>query len=115
MKLSEMNNDKAFDAIIEITPFFSNILEDERLLSIWYDKVDITGLDEKQGKIKGATKGFSNILKIAPLLLKDHREDIFNILAIVNDKTVEDIRNQNPIKTMKQLKELWEDKELLNF
>ena len=44
-----------------------------------------------------------------------HKENIYNVLAIVNDKTVEEIRKQNPVQTIKQLKELWSDKELLNF
>ena len=77
--------------------------------------VDVLKDLEKEGKIKGLAKGVSNFTKLIPILLKKHKENIYNVLAIVNDKTVEEIRKQNPVQTIKQLKELWSDKELLNF
>lgn len=115
MRLSEMNNDVCIEKVIEITPYLGEIMQDEELISIFYDRLDITDMDEKEGKIKGLAKGVSNFTKLIPILLKKHKENIYSVLAIVNDKTVEEIRKQNPVQTIKQLKELWSDKELLNF
>ncbi len=115
MKLSEMSNEQCMEKVVEITPYLGAIIEDERILNIYYDRIDIDGMDEKTGKIKGIAKGVNNFTKLVPILLKEHKEDIYNVLAIVNDKTVEEIKEQNALLTIKQLKELWSDKELINF
>lgn len=115
MKLSEMNNEQCLQKVVEITPYLGEIMQDEELIKIFYDRIDVTGMEAKEGKIKGTAKGISNFTKIIPILFTKHKENIYNTLAIVNDKTVEEIKKQNPVTTIKQLKELWSDKELLNF
>ena len=50
-----------------------------------------------------------------PLLLKKHRDDVFAILATVNGVTVDVIREQNILATMRQIRELAEDKDLTDF
>ena len=45
-------------------------MQDEELISIFYDRLDISGMDEKEGKIKGLAKGVSNFTKLIPILLK---------------------------------------------
>ncbi len=115
MKLSEMSNEQCLQKVVEITPYLGEIMQDEELLSIFYDRIDVSGMEEKEGKIKGIAKGVSNFTKIIPILLTKHKENIYKTLAIVNDKTVEEIKEQNPLTTIKQVKELWSDKELLNF
>ena len=49
------------------------------------------------------------------LILKKHREDAFSILAVVNNVTVDAIREQNVLVTMRQIRELAEDKDLTDF
>lgn len=115
MKLSEMNNDECIKKVVEITPYLGEIMQDEELVKIYYDRIDIKGMSEKEGKIKGVVKGISNFTKLIPILLTKHKENIYHVLAIVNDKKFEEIGKQNPVETIKQLKELWSDKELLNF
>ena len=41
MKLSEMNNDVCIEKVIEITPYLGEIMQDEELISIFYDRLDI--------------------------------------------------------------------------
>ena len=50
-----------------------------------------------------------------PLILKKHREDAFSILAVVNSVTVDAILEQNVLVTMRQIRELAEDKDLTDF
>ena len=40
---------------------------------------------------------------------------MFGILGALNEKSVEEIAKQNFIKTMKQIKDIAKDKELLDF
>ena len=47
--------------------------------------------------------------------LKKHREDAFSILAVVNSVTVDAILEQNVLVTMRQIRELAEDKDLTDF
>ena len=53
MRLSEMTNEVCIEKVIEITPYLGEIMQDEELISIFYDRLDITDMDEKEGKIKG--------------------------------------------------------------
>ena len=59
--------------------------------------------------------GAQKITAIIPLLLKTHRSDIYAILSIVGEKSVEEIAVQNIMTTMWQMKELLNDKEMVSF
>ena len=50
-----------------------------------------------------------------PLILKKHREDTLGILAAVNETTVEAVKKQSVLKTMRQIQEIVKDKDMLNF
>ena len=49
------------------------------------------------------------------LLLKDHRADVFGILAILNGTTAESVAKQNILTTILQIRTVFKDKELLDF
>lgn len=110
MKISELTTEKAADILCEITPYAANITTD-------------TGLSEalKGTLAKGANvaelyqMGAQKITKIVPILLKDHRDDVFSVLAVLNGSTVDTVREQNIMVTMSQIRELFQDKDLLNF
>lgn len=44
-----------------------------------------------------------------------HREDTLGILAAVNETTVEAVKKQSVLKTMRQIQEIVKDKDMLNF
>ena len=110
MILSQLTTEKAVDVLCELTPFISNITADENLLNV---------LKKKIGKDKTAAEimvfGANKISELAPILLKDHKDDIFGILAILNETTKEEVANQNILETMKQIKEAAKDKDLIDF
>lgn len=115
MKLSEMSNEECFEKLVGITPLLSKITEDEEMVKIFLDRVSVDGMDKNEAKIKGLAKGLSNTFKLISKVFDKHKEEVYGILSIVNDLTIEEVRKQNVLVTIKQFKELWEDKELLNF
>lgn len=111
MKLSELSTDQAADVLCELAPHVSSIVGDKALL------------DELSKKLDTKSKSVAEIYTFAakkyallvPILLKDHREDVFGVLAILNETDMESVGKQNIIETMRQVKEFLSDKDLMDF
>lgn len=107
MKISQMTTNQAADALVKISAHTSNILDDPDMRELIKDTA-------KTGK-KDATNGWSKILtKLVPCCLQKHREDLFAIIAALDDKTAEDVGKLKLIETLNILRESV-DKELLDF
>lgn len=110
IKLSELSTDEMLDKICDLTPHLSEIVTDKEL----------TGLISKKAK-QGAseaevsTMAVEKITKAIPLLLKKHRDALLTILAIASERTLEEVKKQNIAVTIKELKELINDKELVDL
>lgn len=115
-KFNEMTTDETLDILCEITPHVSNIVEDKELVKIFAEKVK---LDDKttdaEFKEKTLAKGIEKMVKFIPLILKKHREDVFNIISVLNGKSVDEIRTQKVTTTVKEIKEMLMDKDLVDF
>lgn len=111
MKLSELTTDRAADVLCEITPYISNITGDKSLLDTLQEKIGTKDKSVAEIYVYAAKK----ISTIVPILLKDHRLDVFSILSILNETTEDAIAAQNIMKTMKQIKQAMKDKELVDF
>lgn len=129
MKLSDLSTDKALDVLCELTPYAANIMEDEKILSA-LDGFMNDGMAAKRGNEDDggdkdvandnneATTGirmFGGMIKTIPLLLKTHRPDVYGILSILNEKNVEEIAAQPVRETVRQLRDAFQDKDLLAF
>lgn len=112
MKLSEFSTDRAADILCEISVYTLNILSDEEIRDS-LKKQDDEGKQQTAGE-KYAI-GAQKIGQWIPLILKKHREDAFGILAAINDVAVDAIREQNVLTTMRQIRELAKDKDLIDF
>ena len=112
MKLSELSTDRATDVLCELTPYITNILSDEALLSELRTAIDFKESNTLAEKMALTASKITNII---PILLKNRKSDMFGILGVLNEKSVEEIAKQNFIKTMKQIKDIAKDKELLDF
>lgn len=112
MKLSEMTTDRAMDVLCEITPFIANITADEELLAELRNAIDPKAVKTKAELM---VKGVEKITKLAPIVLKKRKADVFGILAALNEKTAEEIGKQNIIATMAQVREVVKDKDLMDF
>ena len=110
MKISEMNNDQACDAIVRLTNPVSNITDDPKLEPLLQE------LAENGGKADvSALKIFSSMLpKVVPLLLKDHKNDLYEIISILSDKQRSEIGKMKLGETIAVLKESI-DEDLISF
>lgn len=111
IKISELSTDKSCDILCEITPFLSGIVTDESLMDTLSKTIST------KGKTRAAVvlEGVGKINTIVPILLKDHRADVFGVLAVLGETTAEAVAAQNILVTVKQVRELAQDKELLDF
>lgn len=112
MKISKLSTDEALDALCELTPYINNIVTDDALLDGLKAKVKATG---NETKAEIMAMGAEKINKIVPIVLKEHKDDVYGILAVLNDADVDAIGKQNVIKTMSQIRDLIKDKEFLDF
>lgn len=55
------------------------------------------------------------LFKVFPYILKNYREETFEILAVWSDRTVEEVEAQAFGETVKQIKELVSDEDFRSF
>ena len=110
-KLSELTTDECADVLCELTPYIVNIVSDKEIMDAVGKAVDKNTITQVGIMLLGAQK----ITAVIPLLLKTHRPDIYSILSIVGEKSVEEVAEQNVMVTMWQMRELLNDKELVSF
>lgn len=111
MKLSELTTEQAVDVLCELTPYVANITGDKALLDELGKKFDSKGKSVAELYTYAAKK----CATLAPVLLKEHRADVFGILAIVNGTTADEVAKQNILTTILQIRSVFKDKELLDF
>lgn len=110
-KLSDLGTDECLDVLCTIAPSIQAIVEDRDIMTALGKAIDKKGLT-KAGVLMTAA---SRLVGAVPLLFKAHREDVYNILSSVGGVTVEDVKAQNMLDTMQQLREILQDKPLLDF
>lgn len=104
-----ITSEKAYDML----PYASDI----------YEKLDIKKfIEDKKIVVEEGenieTKLISVILDLGNFVLKESpkiKSEVFNIVAILEDKTMEEVLAQSPIKTIRAFKSIFEDKETLDF
>lgn len=112
MKISKISTDNAMDVLCELTPYVTNIVTDEDLVGELKKAIDfkeVNTMAEKMALIAG------KITKIIPIILKNRKNDMFGIVGVLNGKTIDEVAKQNIIVTMKQIRDIAKDKELLDF
>lgn len=111
MKISELTTEQAADVLCELTPYIANITGDKALLDELGKKFDSKGKSVAELYTYAAKK----CATLASALLKDHRTDVFGILAILNETTAESVAKQNILMTISQIRTVFKDKALLDF
>ena len=111
MKLSQLTTERAADVLCELTPYIANITGDKALLDELANKFDSKGKSAAELYTFAAHK----YATLVPILLKEHREDVFGLLAVINETEPEKIAGQNIISTMMQVRSVLKDKEFLAF
>ncbi len=96
---SELSTDEALEVVLQIAQPITNLIDDEGLVK-----------EMKKTMPKGETTriaiqrfGLAKIVKLLNIALKQHRQDVYAILAPFNGMTVEEIGKQNFLITCKQV------------
>lgn len=113
MKISELTTERAADVLCEVSIYALNILSDKELLASL--RMQLEGTDGDRTKAELIAVASEKIAELVPLLLKKHKDDVFGIVAAVNGLTLEQVRQQKIIKTMTAIKEMAQDKDLIDF
>ena len=111
MKLSALTTDKAADVLVEITPYISNIVKDETFTN----KLGKAIRKDELTEIGVLAAGIDRLADFVPFLLKDHRTDVYGILSVVNEKTVDEVAAQNIMVTMNETREILKDEDFVSF
>lgn len=107
MKISEMTNDQAADAMIKLAEPISRIVEDEKTTELLREM--------QQGDNEGGIAFFGRILpKVVPYCMKEHRDDVYAVVAALTLKPISAVGNMNFVETIKELKESI-DEDFLGF
>ena len=112
MKLSQLSTERATDVLCELTPYIANIVEDSALMESLRDAIDTEKVKTKAELI---AIGAGKATRLVPIILKNRRSDVYGILAVLNEKSAEEIAKQNLLVTMRQIKDVSKDKELVDF
>lgn len=112
MKLSELSTDKALDALCELTPYIDNIANDAEVVSTIGKVVKP---DTELNRYGSSMLVMGRLSEFIPLLLKNHRDDLYGILSILNEKSKQEIAAQTVKETVGQLREAFQDEDLITF
>lgn len=111
MKLSQFTTDGALDALCQLTPHIASITTDQAFINE-VGKI----MDTKDKSVYGMYALLvDRASAIAPILLRDHRADVYGILSVLNGKEPQEIAAQSIGETFSQLREVFQDKELAAF
>ena len=108
---SELSTDEALEVVLQIAQPITNLIDDEALVK-----------EKQKAQPKSETTriaiqriGLAKIVKLLNIALKQHREDVYAILAPFNGLTLEEIGKQNFLITCKQVYDLVNDKGFVDF
>ncbi len=101
-----INSNQAFDML----PFMVDI----------YDKLKIDSyrknlIEKTKGKTVDKKELGIDLVKYIVKNSKNVKEEFFNIVAIAEEKTIEEIKSQSLVKTIKTFNEIFTDPDLTDF
>ena len=108
---SEFGTDEALEVVLQIAKPITNLIEDKALVK----EMQKTMPKGETTRIAMQRFGLAKIVKLLNIALKQHREDVYAILAPFNGMTVEEIGKQNFLITCKQVADLLNDKDFVDF
>lgn len=107
MKISAMTTEHATDVLVKIAEPASIIMHDEKV----FDMLERLSKSEAGNAVKFFA---DNISLIVTALLKDHKTEVYTIVAALVEKTAEEVAKQNIKQTVMDIKESW-DGDLIDF
>ena len=108
---SELSTDEALEVVLQIAQPITNLIDDEALVK----EIQKTMPKGETTRIAMQRFGLAKIVKLLNIALKQHRKDVYAILAPFNGLTVEETGKQNFLITCKQVADLLNDKNFVDF
>ena len=102
MKISEMTNDQAVDALIRLTVPVSNICDDSELDNLLeaYKTLKEESIFKTIGQL---------MPKLVSYAIKNHKEDFYEIISVLIDKPVAAVANMKLTETIKIIRESYDE------
>lgn len=102
MKISEMTNDQATEALIRIAVPLSNICEDDEIVDIFnrMGNVDDIPLVKAIGQV---------VPDVIRYCLMKHKEDLYEVIGALTFQTKENVGKMNFIETVKVVKDSYDE------
>lgn len=107
MKLSQTTTDQAANVLLLVTPDIGAIMQDETLIEKFTNQT--TEPD------KATETGIKIFMDLLPILLTKYRQNIYNIIGALNEKTAEEVATQSLKETIAEITEIFNDEDLLSF
>lgn len=112
-KFSELNTEKGAEALLYLFPLINKLSSNEKIKK--EIKSFISEFDNNCTRNQFAFKFIKAFTNLIPILIQEEKESIYKIISFMNGTKVKDIKKQNIMVTIKQIEEIINDKELLNF
>lgn len=109
--LSQMTNDEAASALCVVAPCIQNMAEDAVLVA----ELQKTIPADVNSQIGVYRFWVVRIAVLVPIILRDHKADLYSILATFCGTSADEIGKQNLMETMSQVKELLNDRAFVDF
>ncbi|OIJ12656.1 hypothetical protein BKP37_12700 [Anaerobacillus alkalilacustris] len=104
-----IESEKGFDMLPYMVDIFDKLKLKEYIKKNFIRDVKGKNVDNLQ--IESGIDLFSYVLKNSPKI----KEEFFNIVAIAEDKKIEEVKKQPLIRTISTIKEIFSNKELTDF
>lgn len=107
MKISEMTNDQATDALVRLAEPFGHICEDAEAIKLFdeFKAMSDNPLIQTVGKM---------LPQIVAFLLRTHKHDLYEIIGALSFQSADKIAEANFVQTVKLVRESY-DEVLLSF
>lgn len=109
MSTTNVSTEQAFDMLPHASDIYTNLKIKEYLANNVFKAKK--GADDAVAKKLAGADLIAYILKNSPKA----KEAFFNIVAIFESKSIEEVKNQSLIKTMASVKAIASNKELMDF
>lgn len=102
MKISEMNNDQAAEAMIRLSEPFGRLCDDEKVVDMihQYQEMNEQPVIQTIGKL---------LPQIVVYLLKTHKDDLYEIIGALTFSTKAQVSKMNFVETIKTVKESYDE------
>ena len=107
MPLLDNTNDKNAELLLKVSEPLLRIADDDKMEDA------IKGLKELSNKSEFRQK--MGLLKFVPIILRDHKNDLYEIVAAFQDKSIKDVAQQKTRDTISVIQKLLNDEDIRGF